>query len=413
MRHIKLKYAVELVSDRRSFDEGDRYLGLENIESWTGGFWWAAEPKVEGLVGMFRFGDILFGKLRPYLAKIAAPDSDGVCSTEALILRPKSNARTDFFRYVLSSSEFIARVNAATFGSKMPRASWENIGSELIPLPDLATQKAIADFLDRETARIDLLIEKKQRLVEVLGVRFNASRNNAFRRIPNSKNRPMRWMISQICDGPFGSGLTSSHYADSGVRVIRLQNIKDSRFDDTDVTFISEEHYASLGDHDVAEGDLLIAGLGDDKNKVGRACVVPHGLGPAMVKADCYRVRLDLRLISHAFAAEYLSSDESWAQIDALAKGVTRTRLNLELVRRIRIPVPSLSEQHEITVRVNAERAAFSSVTDLTSESITRLRKYRAALITAAVTGQIDVATYGKQGTTDHRLDQIEAGTAP
>ncbi len=277
-----------------------------------------------------------------------------------------------------------------------------------IELPDLETQTAIADFLDRETAHIDQLIEKKQRLVELLGQRFNAGRDKAFRQISGSQYRPLRWMIDHICDGPFGSGLTSAHYVDGGVRVIRLQNIKDGGFDGTDAAFISEEHYATLGDHDVVEGDLLIAGLGDDKNRVGRACVAPKGLGPAMVKADCYRVRLNKNLILHAFAAEYLCSDESSAQINALAKGVTRSRLNLELVRRLRIPAPSPSEQVEIIDRIGAERKTFSSVAERILGSIDKLKELRSALITAAVTGQIDVNTWGKTEQTDRRLDQIE-----
>lgn len=169
MKHLRLKHAVSLVPDRRSFEKGDAYLGLENIGSWTGEYWWAGDPQVDGLVGVFRQGDILFGKLRPYLAKIAAPNGDGVCSTEALILRPNKNAQTDFLRYVLSSRQFVDRVNAATFGSKMPRASWENVGAEEIPLPDLATQRRIADFLDRETARIDLLIEKRRKFADLIG----------------------------------------------------------------------------------------------------------------------------------------------------------------------------------------------------------------------------------------------------
>lgn len=277
-----------------------------------------------------------------------------------------------------------------------------------VDLPDLPTQKRIAGFLDRETARIDELIAKKERLAEVLGERLNTRRNVAFRQIHSSQYRPLRWLIAQICDGPFGSGLTSAHYTENGVRVIRLQNIKDGGFDGTDTAFISEEHYASLGDHDVNSGDLLVAGLGDEKNRVGRACIAPDNLGPAMVKADCYRVRLNPKLIAHSFAAEYLCSDESWAQIYALAKGVTRSRLNLELVRRIRIPVPSLEKQREIIAGITEERSTFATVSDRVTTSIDRLREYRAALITSAVTGQIDVDTYGKTGATSATLDEIE-----
>lgn len=169
MSFIPVKRLVQNVNDRRNFSDGDEhYIGLEHISSWTGFLVSGIDTPPEGLVTVFKKGDILFGKLRPYLAKVAAPDFDGVCSTEALVLRPGKDSDTGFLRYCLSSFSFIDRVNSATFGVKMPRASWEIIGSEPIWAPDLQTQKKIATFLDRETARIDGLIAKKERLGGVI-----------------------------------------------------------------------------------------------------------------------------------------------------------------------------------------------------------------------------------------------------
>lgn len=355
-------------------------------------------------------GALVTNKMKAWQGSIAISRYQGIVSPAYYVYTPQSDECDQFLHYLLRSDPYIGLYGRISKGVRVNQWDLEHEALRNIPvlLPDLATQRQIADFLDRETARIDLLIEKKQRLVALLGERFNARRNVAFRQIPSSQYRPLRWLVSQICDGPFGSGLTSAHYTESGVRVIRLQNIKDGGFDGTDAAFISEKHYATLGDHDVNAGDLLIAGLGDEKNKVGRACVAPDNLGAAMVKADCYRVRLDAKLISHQFTAEYLCSDESWAQIDALAKGVTRSRLNLELVRRIRIPVPSLEEQGEIVAKIREERRTVSSVSDRVAASIDRLKEYRSALITAAVTGQIDVTTYAKSDTPDQSLDAIQ-----
>src|SRR5437764_14872362 len=97
---------------------------------------------------------------------------------------------------------------------------------------------------------------------------------------------PSHWEIVSLgrltldrCDGPFGSGLKSEHYTDQGIRVVRLQNIRSDGFDDSDAAFIDDQYYHhSLSGHDVQQGDLLIAGLGDDRNTVGRACVAPAGI---------------------------------------------------------------------------------------------------------------------------------------
>jgi type I restriction enzyme, S subunit len=106
---------------------------------------------------------------------------------------------------------------------------------------------------------------------------------------------PEHWRVLSLgriavdrCDGPFGSGLKSEHYTDSGVRVIRLQNIRTDGFNGDDAAFIDAGYYRTkLNGHGVVDGDVLIAGLGDDNNTVGRACVAPAGIEPAMVKADC------------------------------------------------------------------------------------------------------------------------------
>lgn len=108
----------------------------------------------------FENGNILFGKLRPYLAKVAASEFEGGCSTEALVMKLSGHVETRFLRYSLSTPSFINRVNAATYGAKMPCANWKTIGTESVYVPDLATQRKTADFLDRETGRMNLLIEK-------------------------------------------------------------------------------------------------------------------------------------------------------------------------------------------------------------------------------------------------------------
>ncbi|MGH3903860.1 MAG: hypothetical protein ACRDTE_06690, partial [Pseudonocardiaceae bacterium] len=94
-----------------------------------------------------------------------------------------------------------------------------------------------------------------------------------------------------ITDGPFGSNLTSAHYTADGARVVRLQNIGDGVFNDARA-YISMQHFEGLRNHEVAAGDLLIASLGEE---LPRACIAPASLSPAIVKADCIRVRLGER----------------------------------------------------------------------------------------------------------------------
>jgi type I restriction enzyme S subunit len=146
-----------------------------------------------------------------------------------------------------------------------------------------------------------------------------------------------------ITDGPFGSNLTSAHYTASGARVVRLQNIGDGAFIDNPA-FISMTHYETLRKHAVQEGDLLIASLGE---VLPRACIAPALLGPAIVKADCIRVRLSAEVEPRWVLFALQAPDtRKWAK-DQL-HGVGRPRLGLKVIRSIPVPVPPIDEQRRI-----------------------------------------------------------------
>jgi type I restriction enzyme S subunit len=192
---------------------------------------------------------------------------------------------------------------------------------------------------------------------------------------------PLRRFIREITDGPFGSSLTSSHYSDDGARVIRLGNIGPARFKDGDAAFISMDYFHGLRRHEVKSGDLLIAGLGDENHSVGRACVAPNNLGPSIVKADCFRVRLDQSRLLHRYAAWALSSSVVSGQVLTLTRGSTRARINLEVARDIQLPVPPLEEQRRIADFLDAETTTIDSYVNLHERLISVLQEKTSAAI--------------------------------
>ena len=135
---------------------------------------------------------------------------------------------------------------------------------------------------------------------------------------------------------------------------------------------------------------MLIGGLGDDKNPLGRACVAPANLGPAMVKADCYRFRLNTSRAMPEFIALALSATAG-SECGYLATGATRDRLNLGLASARVVALPPLNEQIEIVASLNRDTARIDLLAEKTQRSIDLLKERRAAFITAAVTGQIDL----------------------
>lgn len=155
----RLKFSTELINSKISVEDSPLpYLGLEHIESWTGRKIDGEISNSEGLASSFVVGDVLFGKLRPYLAKVHLAQQDGLISSEALVVRSKDELHAEFLKYYMLSRDFINIVDSSTYGSKMPRASWDFIGNLPILLPEVEEQKAIARFLDFKTAQIDALI---------------------------------------------------------------------------------------------------------------------------------------------------------------------------------------------------------------------------------------------------------------
>jgi type I restriction enzyme S subunit len=278
-----------------------------------------------------------------------------------------------------------------------------------LPFAPPNEQRAIAAFLDRETARIDGLVARKERLVELLQEKRAAFITRAVTKgldpsisindsgIEWLGQIPAHWgclALSRVtksrCDGPFGSSLKSEHYSTEGVRVVRLQNIGWAEFSNSDQAYIETAYAKELGDHDVVAGDLLIAGLGDEGHPVGRACHAPQGIEPAIVKADCFRFRLDPTRLLPRFAAYHLSATAS-AAAGSLATGATRSRMNLSTMAARLVALPPLQEQKVIVKVLDRETARSNVMLAKVREAIDRLTELRTALISVAVTGKIDV----------------------
>ena len=174
----RLKHVVSLRRSRIVGSEHDSpYVGLENIESWTGkhlgNLAITANVQDTSLSNTFESGDVLLGKLRPYLAKVWVAEFAGRSTAEFLVMKP-IQVEARFLRYVCLWRDFVETVDASTFGSKMPRADWNFIGNMLIPVPTLQIQRAIADFLDQATARLDALSFATKRTIELLKERRTA-----------------------------------------------------------------------------------------------------------------------------------------------------------------------------------------------------------------------------------------------
>jgi type I restriction enzyme, S subunit len=188
-----------------------------------------------------------------------------------------------------------------------------------------------------------------------------------------------------ITDGPFGSNLKTSHYSDSGPRVIRLQNIGDGVFID-EKAHISRKHYESLKDHAVYPGDLVIRALG---TPAPRACRIPDWLGPAIVKADCIRFKVAYQFVSSDYVLWALNSPPVQVLTEKVIHGIGRPRLNLTEIKSIAVPLPPLEEQLEIVRKVENRLAAAAQLSQKLDRQLERAVATRQSLIEEAFAGRL------------------------
>ena len=342
-------------------------------------------------------GDLVINRMRAFQGALGIAPEEGVVSPDYSVLRVSPRIERRWLNYYLTSTSTVAEMASLVRGIggteagnvRTPRLNVSDLHSMHVVLESLRKQRAIADYLDRETARIDALIDEQQRLIELLRERRDSVWSAGLELARGSGSSiQIRHVLDSIVDGPFGSSLTSAHYSAEGVRVIRLGNIGMCEFRDNDAAYIPLEYAQELSAHAVMPGDVVIAGLGDDKMPLGRATVVPN-IGPAIVKADCYRARPN-DSIAPAFLAWVLSAPETRSQIMLLARGATRARLNTSTVQQVDIPLPSRAIQAAILSEWSQRSAKIDTLIAETEKFIELSRERRAALITAAVTGQID-----------------------
>lgn len=184
----RLKTKLFLLTEKAT--ERNYPIALENIESGSGKFL-PTEGEFEGEGVAFDTGDILFGKLRPYLAKVYLTECAGEAVGDFHVLRPAKAMVGRFVQFQILTRAFIDVVDGSTFGSKMPRASWESLGNMPLAVPPVEEQTAIAAFLDRETGKIDALIAEKEKLVTLLAEKRQATISNAVTRGLNP-NAPIK-----------------------------------------------------------------------------------------------------------------------------------------------------------------------------------------------------------------------------
>jgi type I restriction enzyme S subunit len=375
----RLKFIAPASTNKFSDKPDDLlYVGLENTESGTGRILMETQPEsVESNVGIFEKGDILFGKLRPYLAKVVQANFHGSCTTEILALRPRPGFDGRFLFYHLLSSRFIDTVNSMTYGTKMPRASWEQIGNLALSIPPLPEQYTIAAFLDHQTAKIDTLIAKEQRLLELLTEQRSAIISQAVTKglnptvtlkdsgVPWLRNVPYHWEVKRL-------GMVSP--------LLRGHDLTTAEREEGDIPVISSSGPSGYHNRAKAKGPGVVTGR---YGTTGKLYYVEQDFWPMNTALYVYDFKGNLPRYIY-YLLQILPFD-AYSRKSAVP-GIDRNDLHPLLVCQ-----PPLHEQEQIVAYIDQQTKHLDDLVGKVETIIERLCEYRSALISSAVTGKIRV----------------------
>jgi len=398
----KLKQTMSLITKKSNAETQN--VALENIESWSGKYI-PSDTEFDGDGVTFQVGDILFGKLRPYLAKAYLAEFHGAAVGDFHVMRPiMMHLHGRYILYLILNKEVISLIDGSTFGAKMPRVNWEFMANIPIPLPTLPEQQAIATFLYRETGHIDALIAKKKKLLSLLAEQRTALISRAVTKglNPSVKLKPsgVEWLgdvpehwamkkilflLHRLQDGTHFS--PESDYSGEYL-YITAKNIKGNGIDLSDITFVTKEAHEEIYKRcPVKKGDVLYI---KDGATAGIATVNNLEKEFSMLSSVAMLRPKPLALDSK-FLTYHLNNQAFKKFVLNSLVGGAMTRFTIEIISKFRLITPPLPEQQAIADFLDCETAKIDALSAKVQTAIERLREYRTALISAAVTGKIDV----------------------
>lgn len=355
-------------------------------------------------------GSLLFS-FKLSVGKVAFACRD-VYTNEAIIsIMLNEHINLDYFYYILPD-QLLRNANENIYGAKLLNQELIKNASIIFPPPEVQT--AIANYLDEKTAKIDTLIEKKKKLIELLKEERTAVINQAVTRGINPSVRlkdsgiewlgkiPEHWDVKKLkyikaliknafVDGPFGSNLKTEHFIQNGeVYVIDSGFVTSGNFVLTRAfKTISFEHFQTINRSECKKDDIIISKIGAN---FGMSGILPDLDKPSVVSGNSLKLTVDTKKYMLKYIHYILLNLKINGQIDLLVKGSAQPALTLGLLNELKLAVtPEAKEQIKIVDYIQTETKTIDDTVSKIEKEIDLLAEYRTALISEVVTGKIDV----------------------
>lgn len=365
------------------------FVGLEHIEPNSGRRTGSVPIDLGKLTGRkptFRRGQIVYGYLRPYLNKVWVAEFDGYSSVDQFAFDVRSEiADTEFVAAFMRSETFLRRSSIVTTTGQLPRIGTEEIAAVPIELPPVDVQRRIAGAIAEQLAAVDSARRAAQERVAAVRSLPSAYLRSVFER-PELKTAP-RIRLGDVAT-KIGSGVTprggQATYVDSGVPLIRSQNVHPLRFETEGLAHITPDQDREMLLSRVVAGDVLLNITGAS---IGRTCVVPDELCPANVNQHVSIIRVMADRLLPGFLAAFLASPDLQSRIRDEQAGATRQALTKEDIESFYVPTPTLSVQHQLFRELEEALMAATPLRSRCEDQLAAISSLPSALLRAVFNG--------------------------
>jgi type I restriction enzyme S subunit len=360
-----------------------------------------------------RIGDLIIHAMDAFAGAIGVSDSDGKSSPVYSVCVPVSESiSANYYARLLRHMALAGFVTSLAKGIRERSTDfrWSDVGEISLPIPSAQEQIQIARFLDRETTRIDALIAEQQRLIELLKEKRQAVISHAVtkgidRTVPMKDSSvewlgevPEHWKVTRfynLCEsittGPFGTVLGNDDYVSDGIPVINPSHIKDGVcVPSSDIT-VSEDMARELSTRSMRPGDIVTARRGE----LGRAAVITEEQDGWICGTGSFRIRPNKQKVISYYIHLVLQSQYAREWLNLSSVGSTMSNLNEGILGRLPVVYSdSIDDQWNLLNQLSLQLKRLSDIEMTAANSISLLQERRSALISAAVTGKIDVRNW-------------------
>lgn len=401
---MRIKDVVTLRNEKTKLK--DNYIGLENIISWDAKYI-PSDIEPEGTNAVFKSGDILFGKLRPYLAKGFIPNYSGVCSTEFLVMAAKKTCLNKFLLYTFLSPKYIGDIKNKVKGVKMPRTSWYEFSSMEIEIPSIKKQEQIVKYLDSKLSEIDsqvnLLTSKRDAYLRLKKsiinhavtkglnpeVKMKASGVDWIGEIPGHWERKRLKDIAYLYSGLTGKAGDDFRCDDISKTkpYIPFTNILNNlKIDAKKLPRVVMS--AGENQNKVRQNDLLFLMSSEDYESIAKSAVVMEDMGEVYLNSFCRGLHFTSNKIYANFINYQLQAQNYRDALRFEARGFTRINIKVDRISSMYVSLPPLSEQQAIAAYLDEKCSKIDKIVANLEKQISLYSDMKRSLIDEVITGK-------------------------